>query len=41
VVLRGEEKAKTFDKLGIKTILFNSLDDTELLQRAASEHDSM
>lgn len=40
VVVRGEEKAKTLEKLGVKTVLFNSLDDSELLRRIASKHDS-
>ncbi|KAE8444805.1 hypothetical protein EG329_014265 [Mollisiaceae sp. DMI_Dod_QoI] len=38
-VVRGEEKAKALAKLGVKTILFNGLDETEVLAEAASQHD--
>jgi uncharacterized protein YbjT (DUF2867 family) len=41
VIVRGEDKAKAFRELGVNVILFNSLDDIELLQRVAGEHDSM
>jgi len=39
VIVRGEDKAKTFETLGLNVILFNSLDDHEILQHAGSEHD--
>jgi uncharacterized protein YbjT (DUF2867 family) len=41
VLVRGEEKAKALQTQGVTTVLFNDLDDSALLQRIASEHDSM
>lgn len=41
VIVRGEDKAKVFEALGVNTITFNSLDEIELLQRVAQEHDGM
>jgi hypothetical protein len=38
--VRGEEKAKALAKLGVNTLLFNGLDETEVLAEAASKHDS-
>lgn len=40
VLVRGEDKVAVFEKMGVKAILFNSLEETELLQKLASEHDS-
>ena len=40
VLVRGAEKAKAFSDANINPILFNSLDETEILEKAASEHDS-
>jgi hypothetical protein len=41
VLVRGEDKAKTLEsKAGVKAILFQSLDEVDLLQHVASEHDS-
>jgi len=39
ILVRGEDKAKVFQDLGLNTILFTSLDETSLIQNAASEHD--
>ena len=41
VLVRDEEKAKALQAQGVKTVLFNDLDDSALLQRIAGEHDSM
>ncbi len=38
-VVRGEDKAKALANLGINTLLVNGLDDTDVLAKAASEHD--
>lgn len=38
-VVRGEDKAKALANLGVNTLLFNGLDDTDVLAKAASEHD--
>jgi uroporphyrinogen-III synthase len=40
VMVRGEERAKALATAGVNPILFGSLDDSEALTRAASEHDS-
>lgn len=40
VLIRGEEKVDVFKNLGVTPILFNSLDETDLLRTIASEHDS-
>lgn len=37
--MRGEEKAEALRKLGVNILLFNTLDETEILAEAASEHD--
>ncbi|PVH67617.1 NAD(P)-binding protein [Cadophora sp. DSE1049] len=39
VLIRGEEKVPTFKDLGVTPILFQSLDESELLRKVASEHD--
>ncbi|KAH8763949.1 hypothetical protein F5882DRAFT_383431 [Hyaloscypha sp. PMI_1271] len=39
VLLRGEEKAKLYEAKGLKTFLFNSLDETGLLREVARQHD--
>ncbi|KAG4433790.1 hypothetical protein IFR05_010729 [Cadophora sp. M221] len=39
VLVRGEEKVPIFKALGVTPILFQSLDDSELLRKIASEHD--
>ena len=39
-VVRGKDKAKALEDLGVKTLLFNGLDETDVLAEAASEHDS-
>ncbi|KAI1170715.1 NAD dependent epimerase/dehydratase family protein [Nemania sp. FL0916] len=38
-VVRGAEKAKALEKLGVKVLQFQSLDETEILAQAASEND--
>lgn len=38
VLIRGEEKVAVFEKMGVKPILFNTLDETEILRKLASEH---
>ncbi|KAJ5613271.1 hypothetical protein N7510_006465 [Penicillium lagena] len=38
-LVRGTEKAKSLEKLGVKTLQFQSLDETEVLAKAASEND--
>jgi hypothetical protein len=40
VLIRGEEKVAVFEKMGVKPILFNSLDETDFLRKLASEYDS-
>ncbi len=40
VLVRGAARAKAFFKVGVNPILFNSLDETEVLEKTASEHDS-
>lgn len=40
VLIRGEEKVPVFEKMGVKPILFNSLEETEFLRKIASGHDS-
>ena len=40
VLIRGAEKAKAFSDAGVNPILFNSLDESEVLEKVASEHDS-
>ncbi|CCD45558.1 putative nad dependent epimerase dehydratase family protein [Botrytis cinerea BcDW1] len=39
VLIRGEEKVPVFEKMGVKPILFNSLEETEFLRKIASGHD--
>ncbi|TVY81847.1 Uncharacterized protein LSUE1_G002374 [Lachnellula suecica] len=39
VLVRGEDKAKALATKGVNPILFNSLDDFEVIKKAASEHD--
>ncbi|KAG9229448.1 hypothetical protein BJ875DRAFT_410865 [Amylocarpus encephaloides] len=39
VLVRGEDKAKVYETKGLRPILFNSLDELELLRQVASEHD--
>lgn len=39
MLIRGAEKAQTFKDLGVTPILFQSLDESELLRKVASEHD--
>ncbi|KAF8850555.1 NAD(P)-binding protein [Acephala macrosclerotiorum] len=39
VLIRGKEKVAVFEKMGVKPILFNSLDETEFLRKLASEYD--
>lgn len=41
VLIRGEDKVKVFEDLGVQTFLFNSLDELEMLQKAASVHDGI
>lgn len=38
-MVRGEDKAKALANLGVNTLLFNGLDETEVLAEAANEHD--
>ncbi|KAJ5999777.1 hypothetical protein N7481_000186 [Penicillium waksmanii] len=38
-LVRGAEKAQSLEKLGVKTISFNSLDETEILSEVAREND--
>jgi hypothetical protein len=38
-VVRGKDKAKILVNLGVNTLLFNGLDETDVLAEAASEHD--
>ena len=40
VLVRGEEKEKVLAGLGVKPIYFNSLDDSDIITKAASENDS-
>lgn len=41
VIVRGEDKAKALKaKYGVKTYLFHSLDEADLLREIAGEHDS-
>ena len=40
VLVRGEEKGKILAELGVKPIYFNSLDDSDIITQAASDHDS-
>jgi len=40
VIFRGKDKAQTLKALGVQVILFDSLDDSDILRRAASEQDS-
>jgi len=39
VLVRGEDKAQVLLDKGVTPILFNSLDESDVLQKAASEHD--
>jgi hypothetical protein len=39
-MVRGEDKAKALANLGVNTLLFNGLDETDVLAKAASKHDS-
>lgn len=39
VLVRGEDKAKTLEAKGVRSILFSSFDDHETIKQAASEHD--
>ena len=41
VLVRDEKRAAVLRSQGTTPILFDDLDDSELLQRVASEHDSM
>lgn len=38
-LVRGEDKARILASQGVRPILFNSLDETDVLARVASEHD--
>ncbi|RFU26460.1 hypothetical protein B7463_g9895, partial [Scytalidium lignicola] len=38
-LVRGEKNAKAFASKGVNTVLFNSLDNTEVLANVASQHD--
>jgi uncharacterized protein YbjT (DUF2867 family) len=38
-VVRGEDKAKALANLGVNTLLFTGLDETDVLAEAASQHD--
>ena len=38
-LVRSEEQAKRFTGIGVTPILFTDLDDVEVIQKAASEHD--
>ena len=41
ILVREEERAKALEiKYGVKTYLFHSLDETDLRQKVAGEHDS-
>jgi hypothetical protein len=37
--VRGEDKTKALAKLGVNTLLFNGLNETDVLAEAASKHD--
>lgn len=39
VLVRGEDKAKDLRSKGFHPILFNSLDEIDVLEKAATEHD--
>jgi len=39
-LVRGEKSAKVLARKGVKPILFNSLDETNVLAQVASQHDS-
>jgi len=39
VLIRNASQAEVFDKQGLRTILFESLDQQDILQKAAKEHD--
>lgn len=41
VLIRGQERIKSYETKGVQPIIFNSLDETALLQKVASEHDSL
>jgi hypothetical protein len=38
-LVRSEEQAKRLTELGVTPILFTDLNDVEVIQKAASEHD--
>jgi hypothetical protein len=38
-LVRGEDKARILESQGVKPILFNSLDETDILAEVASKHD--
>ncbi|CZR69193.1 related to NAD dependent epimerase/dehydratase family protein [Phialocephala subalpina] len=39
VLIRGQEKIAVYEKMGVKPILFKSLDETDFLQKLASGYD--
>jgi nucleoside-diphosphate-sugar epimerase len=39
VLVRGEDKAKALEELGVKTVTFKDLDEVELLRTVAGQHD--
>lgn len=39
-LVRGKDKAKKLEALGVKPVLINDLNDVEVIKKAASEHDS-
>ena len=41
VLIRGEEKAKALNDVGVTAIPFSNLDESDLLEKVASEHDGM
>jgi hypothetical protein len=40
VLVRGNDKAKVYNAMGVKSALFDSFDDTETIKGIAREHDS-
>ena len=39
VLVRGKDKASVLESKGVRTILFEGFDDSEVIKKAASEHD--
>jgi hypothetical protein len=38
-LVRGKEKAKALEELGVKTVLFTGLDETDVLAKTARDND--